>query len=176
VGLKSGGFNGRRGVVRGEGAGGRAQVSLLEAEGHEIDPAQGPIAVKPEHLASLCAFCFAPKPPNRCSRCKGSSYCGKECQLSGWRLHKEMCGEVISQADGTGPGRVAAGADASRLQRRAELLEAAIKGHDESSDAAVEISLDDLELVVAMGFERQAAEEALHAAFRLGGGTQHAVE
>jgi len=27
----------------------------------------------------------------RCMRCKQASYCGAECQKSGWMLHKEIC-------------------------------------------------------------------------------------
>jgi hypothetical protein len=174
VGVKRGGFNGRHAVVRGDGVKGHVLVSLLEPDGHELDPAEGLIAAKPEQLASLCAFCFAPAPRNRCSRCKGASYCGRECQLNGWSCHKELCKEVIAQS--TVPKASSNAAEGSGMQRRAELLRAAIDSHRGARDIPVEVSREELASVVEMGFEAQAAEKALLTASRLGGGTDLAVE
>lgn len=174
VGVKRGGFNGRHGIVRGDGVKGHVLVSLLESDSHEVDPAEGLVAAKPDQLASLCAFCFAPKPRNRCSRCKGASYCGRECQLNGWSSHKELCKEVIAQL--SGPKSSSNTAEASGLQLRAELLLAVIDGHRGARDFLTEVSREDLASVVEMGFEATAAEKALLTAARLGGGADLAVE
>ena len=37
-----------------------------------------------------CAVC-GKEAMNRCSRCKHEWYCSRDCQLRGWKPHKEMC-------------------------------------------------------------------------------------
>jgi tetratricopeptide (TPR) repeat protein len=38
-----------------------------------------------------CAACNAPDAKNECSGCHKVRYCGKECQASHWRVHKDAC-------------------------------------------------------------------------------------
>lgn len=42
-----------------------------------------------------CAVC-GEAAPKKCSRCKNEWYCSRECQLKGWKAHKEIC-DIISQ-------------------------------------------------------------------------------
>ncbi len=37
----------------------------------------------------------------RCSRCKHEWYCSRECQIKGWKPHKDMC-NVISKGNQEG--------------------------------------------------------------------------
>ncbi len=39
----------------------------------------------------LCNYCKKSNASNKCSRCKKSCYCSRECQLSDWSLHKQTC-------------------------------------------------------------------------------------
>lgn len=41
-----------------------------------------------------CAGC-GEAATQRCSRCKEEWYCGRECQLKRWKLHKEMCNLIV---------------------------------------------------------------------------------
>ncbi|KAJ1494850.1 hypothetical protein T484DRAFT_1926539, partial [Baffinella frigidus] len=42
--------------------------------------------------ADICSFCGKHGVGlQRCSRCKQASYCGAECQSSGWKEHKQTC-------------------------------------------------------------------------------------
>jgi len=34
--------------------------------------------------------------PKQCGRCRRTSYCGAECQRAAWRLHKVVCGSLLS--------------------------------------------------------------------------------
>jgi hypothetical protein len=86
-GLKAARFNGRHAIVEsesggssgggsGSGSNSRFQLSLLvEAEdGSEqtLDGDEASISVKWANARVVCGYCFAPKPQNRCSRCKVS--------------------------------------------------------------------------------------------------------
>ena len=89
-GLKAAHFNGRHAIVESESGGGggggsggggsgsdsRFHLNLLvEAEdGSEqtLDSAKASVSVKWENAQVVCGFCFAPKSPNRCPRCKVS--------------------------------------------------------------------------------------------------------
>ena len=31
-----------------------------------------------------------------CSRCRGATYCSRECQAAHWSVHKELCDEVVA--------------------------------------------------------------------------------
>lgn len=33
----------------------------------------------------------------KCSRCKGEWYCGRECQLQRWALHKDICDQLVKE-------------------------------------------------------------------------------
>jgi hypothetical protein len=88
-GLKAPRFNGRHAIFESESGGGgggsggtgsgsdsRFQLKLLvEAEdGSEqtLDGGEASISVKWANARVVCGHCFAPKPPNHCSRCKVS--------------------------------------------------------------------------------------------------------
>ena len=45
---------------------------------------------------SVCGTC-GKAATQRCSKCKSEWYCGRECQIKGWKAHKEIC-EVLSKA------------------------------------------------------------------------------
>jgi hypothetical protein len=32
----------------------------------------------------------------KCKRCKATYYCSKDCQVAGWKLHKELCNQFSS--------------------------------------------------------------------------------
>ena len=40
-----------------------------------------------------CANC-GKDATNRCSRCKTEWYCGKDCQIKRWKLHKDICKNI----------------------------------------------------------------------------------
>ena len=40
-----------------------------------------------------CASC-GKDAANRCSKCKSEWYCGRDCQIKRWKLHKEFCGKM----------------------------------------------------------------------------------
>ena len=43
-------------------------------------------------MAAICAHCGRQELAlKRCSNCKQASYCGAECQMVGWKLHKKTC-------------------------------------------------------------------------------------
>ena len=44
----------------------------------------------------VCGSCGKPA-TQRCSKCRSEWYCGRECQIKGWKTHKEIC-EVLSKA------------------------------------------------------------------------------
>ncbi len=82
-GVKSDRFNGRHGLIEALMSPkdpGRCQVSLLVAGGHSVDPDQDILGVKAANLEVVCGDCFAPGPQSRCSKCKGPSYCNRECR------------------------------------------------------------------------------------------------
>lgn len=39
----------------------------------------------------VCASCNAPSARFRCSKCKDTHYCSRECQSAAWREHKKVC-------------------------------------------------------------------------------------
>jgi hypothetical protein len=42
--------------------------------------------------ACVCDHCRAPTPRSKCSRCKAVWYCGRGCQVDGWKVHQRSCG------------------------------------------------------------------------------------
>ena len=55
------------------------------------------IVFKAGDQANQCSFCGQPSQDlQRCSRCKGVSYCSRDCQKQHWKVgHKKECKEVI---------------------------------------------------------------------------------
>ena len=50
--------------------------------------------------ATLCYFCKKPeKNLKKCGKCYTAQYCGKQCQKSDWKKHKDVCDRLLS--DGT---------------------------------------------------------------------------
>lgn len=60
--------------------------------------------VRPTHAAQVCASCLQKNTGKamfkRCSRCKLSLYCGQECQVDHWDMHKHICKEIAAQTGG----------------------------------------------------------------------------
>ena len=47
--------------------------------------------------ATVCYFCKKPeKNLRKCCKCYTAQYCGKKCQKSDWRKHKEVCNNLLS--------------------------------------------------------------------------------
>ena len=61
----------------------------------EYDSLQPDVQTRDE--TKLCASCMAPCIGLKCSRCKGVTYCSRECQKSDWKRHKETCEERMKQ-------------------------------------------------------------------------------
>ena len=43
---------------------------------------------------SLCAHCNVEEGTKRCSGCKQTYYCSKECQTKHWQIHKKKCKQI----------------------------------------------------------------------------------
>lgn len=53
------------------------------------------------NAGKTCEVCKKPA-SSKCSKCKSSWYCGRECQVSAWKSHKQRCKVIaadIAQAD-----------------------------------------------------------------------------
>ena len=50
-------------------------------------------------MATACGHCGAAGAEARCSKCKQELYCGRECQVAGWKAHKAVCKERQQEAE-----------------------------------------------------------------------------
>ena len=48
---------------------------------------------------AACGHCGAGGAEARCSKCKQELYCGRECQVAGWKAHKAACKERQQEAE-----------------------------------------------------------------------------
>ena len=60
--------------------------------------------LRPTHAVQVCAACLQKNTGEaafkRCTRCMLSLYCGQECQVEHWDMHKRICNEIATQAGG----------------------------------------------------------------------------
>ena len=57
----------------------------------DSDAAQHLFLNKRPTTDTICAQCRDPSPKQRCTRCKTSRYCSRECQTKHWPRHKSHC-------------------------------------------------------------------------------------
>lgn len=56
---------------------------------------------------ATCARCQQPlTAPKQCSKCKTTTYCGRECQKAHWKSHKANCRASVSQQDEASSARI----------------------------------------------------------------------
>jgi len=59
-----------------------------------------PLTMAASNVFDRCATCGSQlESPLRCSRCKTSIYCNRECQTKHWSEHKRLCRPVASLAE-----------------------------------------------------------------------------
>ena len=64
------------------------QTNRISSRIHEVQTTSRPTAA---YTDRICAHCATQHPTQQCSRCKGASYCDRECQVAHWTVHKKHC-------------------------------------------------------------------------------------
>ncbi len=64
----------------------------LSAMSDDIDKGQSC-----DHFSDMCTVCEKPG-VKACERCKVARYCGRECQVVDWSIHKKVCNDFVDGA------------------------------------------------------------------------------